>query len=32
MAPGGTPSRAGAARQDSPQLVSEIMRKFGLRR
>lgn len=32
MAPGGTPSRAGAARQDSPQFVSEIMRKFGLRR
>jgi uncharacterized protein (DUF2336 family) len=32
MAPGGTPSRAGAVRQDSPQIVSEIMRKFGLRR
>jgi hypothetical protein len=32
MAPGGTPSRAGATRQDSPHAVSEIMRKFGLRR
>lgn len=32
MAPGGTPSRAGAARQDSLPFVSEIMRKFGLRR
>lgn len=32
MVPGGTPSRAGAVRQDSPHVVGEIMRKFGLRR